>query len=719
MHSLRNIIPRNTGSEDKLSPLLPKSSKSAKSPKSPKSPRSPKSLTFTERNPDYLNQCVGCNKVENLIRWNIEQRKNHEARKPSTLLHNSFKELEECASQCEICRLFRQSLLLEEVTFDGVRAIEGTEGEVIVQWQETTTADGTPGLFLGVRITDAPKIVGMINCSSRNDIAHLALRGNGRNAAVIKQAKEWLDICRTTHIGICDNLKFDSENPRLLIEIVSSETIRLRENLTGHCEYVALSYCWGNTRSLPPWEQDEVDRGKTTTKNLKDRLRSFAIEHLPTTVRDALYIIHKIGIRYAWIDTLCVFQDTGEGVSTMHKVYSNALFTLCACATTKATAKLLDERKAWKYRTEPCRLGGQWLTTSDMSLNSLRLRSPLAERAWTLQEERLSPRMLYISSSRIYWSCSSGHEMELKPTYDQESTEAHRPVYAASGHDFQLPTSQEFLLACRRGEGADDLHPYWADIVRSYALRNMTNPNDRLRALSGLAAKYLSANNRDKYLAGIWALNLPEGLAWKVNQAVSSDGKENDPKVPKWPSWSWAVLPLQTAIETDARSPRTAFFQRILDDDMGPLGNIADEGAAIREGEEVRDIYVTGRLRPLWEPSSSLVEWSSVSKLVGNEERFTFANNPENDVHAIDWISGRVLVYENRKREVIGQLDFRHDLEKVKSGECELVALEIGETSMLLLENCGDGTHRRVGAAWNVRKDFFASVKENDVLLLR
>jgi hypothetical protein len=78
----------------------------------------------------------------------------------------------------------------------------------------------------------------------------------------------------------------------------------------------------------------------------------------------------------------------------MHKVYSNALFTLCACATRQATENLIDQREAWTKIMEPCRLGGQFLTTTDMSLNELRLRSPLADRAWTLQEERLSPRML-------------------------------------------------------------------------------------------------------------------------------------------------------------------------------------------------------------------------------------------------------------------------------------------------------------------------------------
>lgn len=658
---------------------------------------------------------MGCNKVEDLIRWNVEQQKNGKEGVPSTLLHNNFNELESCATRCDICRVFRQALLLEEVTFDGVKELKDTKGEVVVRWEETTASDGTIGFYLTVQIEDRLERAGVVSCNSKSEIAHLALHSEVRNTTVIEQAKQWLDTCLNNHIGQCDNLRYSSESPRLLIEILSPELIRLREKQPG--EYVALSYCWGKPQS--DIEQEEVERGKTYTTNLDRRRQPFRIEDLPATVRDALYIVRTMGIRYAWIDALCNLQDTGEGVAQMHKVYSNALFTLCSCATTKATAKLLDQRKAWTQRTEPCRLGGQWLTTSDMSLTELRLRSPLAERAWTLQEERLSPRMLYISSSRFYWSCASGHEMELTPTYEQKGIKLQRPVYATSDRKTQLPRAQEFLLECfRKSDGTSDTHTFWADIVKTYASRDMSDPGDRLKALSGLAAKYLSANNSDQYLAGLWATNLPEGLAWKAKHSVDIRGKEVDSRTLKWPSWSWATLPLKTEIETDAKSARSAFFQMIADQNSRSSDDHDEVEKAIEDGQKIKTICVTGRMRTLWKPSSRRVEWSSVSKLVGGEEKFTFAIHPEQNVHAIHAASGRVLVYEDRKREIVGQLDFQHDVGKVQSGQMELLTLEIGETTMLLLEMCGEGVHRRVGVAWDVRKDFFASV-QCEVLILR
>lgn len=713
MHFPRNLLPRHADGEGWLSPKSPKSPRTPKSPKSPRSLKSPKPLTYTEENIDGLNQCVGCNKVEGLIASNLEQHTSGD-RPPWTLLHSSFEELERCATRCQICRVFRQSLLLEEVTFEGAMELRYTNGEVIVHLRETTGADGKLKPYLTVEIEGRPGLVGAVNCNSKNEIEHLALHPYGHDDAVIQQAKKWLNVCLDTHVGLCDNVKYSSENPDLLIEILSPDAIRLRKHLPAGIQYVALSYCWGNPGLMTNRENDEVKRGKTLTTNLKDRFEWLATESLPTTVRDALRIVDAMGLRYAWIDTLCVVQDKPDGVATMNKVYANALFTLCACATTRATQKLLDRRDAWTDRTEPCRLGGQWLTTSDMSLNELRLKSPLADRAWTLQEERLSPRMLYISSSRFHWSCASGDEVELKPTYHQGTNQLRRPVHSPSDRHSIMPMAQEFLLACRSGE--DGLHVFWADIVKSYAARNMTNLNDRLRALSGLAAKYLSADRTDQYLAGIWAKNLPEGLAWKVVHTVDNSDKKFSPLASYWPSWSWAVLPMQTAIDTNVTSARSAIF-RLVDDNSTTEAN-ANIEEAVQKGEIVKEICVYGRVRELWKPSSLHVEWSSVSKMVQGVEKYTFFMKPEQNMHAIKSESGAVLVYEDRKREVIGQLDFRHDVQRLQHGTITLLALEVGETTMLLVERCGDSVCRRVGAAWNVRKDFFA-LAEPEVLVLR
>ena len=642
--------------------------------------------------------------MEILIRRNGEQGKDDLGTVSNVLLHNSFDELDRCAQRCEICRVFRQALLLEEVTFDGVKKLQHIPGSIIVRGELKKAADGKSKYQLKIEISGQTTPVGFVNCDPKNEVEHLALVRDVSNTAVIEQAKAWLNTCLTSHIGQCDNLKFSSEKPELLIEILSATSIRLCEQQDG--EYVALSYCWGNVQNLSKAEQDEIERGKTMKANLDRRRKSFPMSELPATVRDALHIFHAMDIRYAWIDTLCIVQDDPKGVATMHKVYSNALFTLCSCATTRATAQLNDNREAWSLRTEPCRLGGQWLSSADMSLNELRLRSPLADRAWTLQEERLSPRMLYISSSRVHWSCAQTHEMELSPVYGNKQQALHRPAYSALDRESKLPLAQEFLLACY--SGTRDLHAFWADIVQSYALRSMSNLSDRLTALSGLAAKYLSASEGDEYLAGLWAKNLSEGLAWRVVRTVEA-GPNQD-----WPSWSWARLPLQVMIETNARSPPSPDFQRLKTYANG-LPNEAD---VIKHGQRVKSVRVKSRMRPLWTPSSRHIEWSSVSRRVDDEEKFSFSASPEQAVHATHPETGRILVYESRKREIVGQIDFRRDVRRAISSQIDIFAFQLGLTTMLLLEKSNDGSAwRRVGAAWNVREDFFASADVRDIIL--
>jgi hypothetical protein len=272
-------------------------------------------------------------------------------------------------------------------------------------------------------------------------------------------------------------------------------------------------------------------------------------------------------------------------------------------------------------------------------------------------------------------------------------------------------------MACKDGtDKPGGLHEFWADIVKSYALRNMRDLRDRLTALSGLAAKYLSADTTDEYLAGLWANNLAEGLAWRVKGAI--DHRKINPTAPEWPSWSWAKLPVQSAIETNVESVKSPFFGRIVDDDARIPRTLTDPEKAVEQGALVKDISVKSRMRSLWKPSSHRTDWSNVSRIVDGEEKFTFASSPEQDMHSIHLESGRILVYENRKREIVGQLDFQQDAKRVQLGQICLWALEVGETTMLFLEPCGENIYRRVGAAWDVRRDFFAMAK-CEVLILR
>jgi hypothetical protein len=101
-----------------------------------------------------------------------------------------------------------------------------------------------------------------------------------------------------------------------LVELASDTTAR----------YAALSHCWGHTRS----------KHITSTSNLAMNMKGIPVSELPETFRDAIDIARALEVRYLWIDSLCIVQDSGsdwaEHVEVMGSIYQNAYITLAAGA---------------------------------------------------------------------------------------------------------------------------------------------------------------------------------------------------------------------------------------------------------------------------------------------------------------------------------------------------------------------------------------------------
>lgn len=62
--------------------------------------------------------------------------------------------------------------------------------------------------------------------------------------------------------------------------------------------YMALSHAWGGEITFV-----------TSKTSLANMLQGFGVEKLPQTLCDAVIFSHMLGIRYLWIDCLCIIQD--------------------------------------------------------------------------------------------------------------------------------------------------------------------------------------------------------------------------------------------------------------------------------------------------------------------------------------------------------------------------------------------------------------------------
>ncbi|PWY88164.1 hypothetical protein BO70DRAFT_393887 [Aspergillus heteromorphus CBS 117.55] len=81
------------------------------------------------------------------------------------------------------------------------------------------------------------------------------------------------------------------------------DVIHLVESGGPQAVYNALSYCWG-----PP-DQRLL---RTTDNNLQQHKEEIAMESLAKTYRHAIEVTRRLGIRYMWIDALCIIQGNGS-----------------------------------------------------------------------------------------------------------------------------------------------------------------------------------------------------------------------------------------------------------------------------------------------------------------------------------------------------------------------------------------------------------------------
>jgi hypothetical protein len=75
-------------------------------------------------------------------------------------------------------------------------------------------------------------------------------------------------------------------------------SVRLINAESHHTPYVCLSHRWGNVTFI-----------QTTKANLAEFEQHIPWRNLTKTFQEAMIITYGLGLRYIWIDSLCVCQD--------------------------------------------------------------------------------------------------------------------------------------------------------------------------------------------------------------------------------------------------------------------------------------------------------------------------------------------------------------------------------------------------------------------------
>ncbi|KAI1377914.1 HET-domain-containing protein [Hypoxylon crocopeplum] len=393
-------------------------------------------------------------------------------------------------------------------------------------------------------------------CASWLKVWRRPILGDALSTTRLKRLNELIHAslqvvpCSTENIYLPTRLIDVGLSPSLSPRLVISKTY---QPLVGAGDpaskrYIALSYCWGS--------KEEADQQlKTTNDTLEDHLKQIDFERMPKTIADAITVCRKTGIRYIWIDALCIIQgdenDWARESFEMSNVYANSFLTLCVLRGSSCVSGFLENRDmrptlGVKFRStvDPSVSGTLylrmlqqkvWRNLNDTSLIP-RISSPdepawddindasWSKRAWTFQEALLSRRKVFFGDSMFHMSCGKLQESEDGTKFYDDTQR--QPFSLSSTAD-----KPDVRTALRE----------WYLVVGRYAGRKLAYAQDKLTAISA-PARIVSELYPDlKYLAGLWESELAGGLLWTTNAWMDPQtylSKLQEEYIA--PSWTWA-----------------------------------------------------------------------------------------------------------------------------------------------------------------------------------
>ena len=165
--------------------------------------------------------------------------------------------------------------------------------------------------------------------------------------------------------------------------------------------------------------------------------------------------------------------------------------------------------------------------------------APLNRRAWVVQERLLAPRVLHFGSKQILWEC---HHLDACEMYPRGLPPSLSSIY--TGFKGMDPNTEGRRLNNLMADNTDNTYNeyfIWLKVVNQFMRSSLTNLEDKLIAISGIA-KQLQPLLQDDYVVGLWRRRLESDLLWTVYH-VDAPGTPSKRSLPyRAPSWTWASI---------------------------------------------------------------------------------------------------------------------------------------------------------------------------------
>ena len=328
---------------------------------------------------------------------------------------------------------------------------------------------------------------------------------------------------------------------------VRQQSVQEFHNLKlAEVKFMALSYVWGSSPAVKLVKANKASLQEPT---------SLSKLQLPRTIADSMQLVHQLGLRYLWVDALCIIQDDTNDqsyqIGKMATIYSSAFLTIVAASGKDSNAGLpgiglstrlyeqqevmvlprseRDDGLSVMNTLKSCpRHCDEWYTRGQEDADS----SEWSHRAWTVQEKALSRRTLVFTNEQVFWSCQQAYFCEESYFEMPRFRVKH---YYPSVHKLGI-----YQLT----EPNSDLWQLYKDLIQNYMLRDITYEGDVSDACQGIL-NVIKKSTKTGFLWGLPLSRFELALAWetfhgvKRRTALSTFPMTSLKKRTTFPSWSW------------------------------------------------------------------------------------------------------------------------------------------------------------------------------------
>ncbi|OAL36012.1 hypothetical protein AYO20_04673 [Fonsecaea nubica] len=368
-----------------------------------------------------------------------------------------------------------------------------------------------------------PEITLLANDSPTESVTYF-IRPVRRDMIDFTLVREWLDVCRTRHGEACRSNPIlkelrrshpAKEVPQFRCIDVENDCLVL---LPVGSRYVALSYVWGSKKFFATLDTNV--HALEEPGALKDPQY---LDQIPPTIKDAIEVVREIGMKYLWVDNLCIVQNDAEiktpTIKTMDLVYGAADLVIVAAGSPNAYSGIAGVRpksRDWGPPVEQIAPGFR-LAFRSRYADSMQA-TPYNARGWTYQETHFALRSLIFIDDTVAFRCSGNDAWEE--------------------HVFERPHE---LRGGGGGHGGayegDDIGKY-EGLIQFYSERLLSHADDVYNAFAGVARELRCRLDTD-LCHGTPTVYFDWFLLWGP---LSEQQRRLRPTtgLPIGPSWSWS-----------------------------------------------------------------------------------------------------------------------------------------------------------------------------------